>query len=66
MQITLKEYDRTITILSGNDGMNIDDVIDELIKPALIAVGFSERLVDEKLDGKVYEESAKITDEGTY
>ena len=50
MKLTIENEDRTISIENRTD--RIDEIIDDLIIPALLAVGFSQHQIDKSLLGK--------------
>ena len=50
MKLTIEDKNRTISIENKTD--RIDVVVDDLIIPALLAIGFSQHQIDKFLLGK--------------
>lgn len=49
MKISLCQYDHRITIENDRDDLTLDQVIDELVYPLLVAAGFGDDAVAEAL-----------------
>jgi hypothetical protein len=47
MKLTLQQHETTVTIEHKNDDMDIDELIETIIKPLLIAGGWGADLVEE-------------------
>ena len=52
MKITVEQYDRKSTVEVGNDDLTIDDVLDDLVIPALVGVGFTEDMIEDAMGEK--------------
>ena len=50
MKLVMTQYDRTVTIECSADDLTIFEVADDLIRPALAGVGFSENSIRKILD----------------
>ncbi len=54
MTITMEHYDITVTIEHKREDLRIDEVMEELVKPALFAIGFEvDAISDAQDDAKV-------------
>ena len=47
MKITLKHYDQEITIENEHDDLSIDNIMQDLIRPLLLAAGFQPKSIAE-------------------
>jgi len=45
--VTIKTIHGTTTVTSPHDGLHIDDLVDGLIKPAIIGTGYSPELIED-------------------
>lgn len=52
MKLTIENEHVTVNINVDKDGMTMDEVIDDLIKPALFSLGYHPDLVSEYFDEK--------------
>lgn len=54
MRLTLEQpsYKRTVIIEEEDDDLNLDDVFQKLVEPAIVALGFSQEAVSAYIEGK--------------
>ena len=50
MKITIKHYNKTISLETENDDLTMDNLISEIIIPMLKAMGFAEKTINEYFD----------------
>ena len=52
MKITVEHYDYKISIEHSLDGQSFDDLIDNFIRPIILAMGFTSKTVENYFDNK--------------
>ena len=59
MKIIMSHYDQTVTIERDEDALTIDEVEGELLRPALVALGYHPNLVDRLFASSDYSYNSK-------
>lgn len=49
MKVVMTQYDKTVTIEEKADDLDIYDVIEQIVRPMLLAIGYQKENVEEVL-----------------
>jgi hypothetical protein len=52
VKLSLKHYDVTHSVEHDDDALSLPDIVEQLITPLLLSLGFSEAAVNRALEGK--------------
>lgn len=60
MKLTLEQYSTKFSVEVEHDDLPLTDVIEDLVRPILQAVGYDQRLIDEALGEEPLEEGLGV------